>query len=65
MTQFVFFSQHPTDANTLLGGAQGNGSPATAEGLVNSGWRNVNSGDGGHSEINPAIQLSGLLQIPE
>lgn len=54
MTQFVSFAQHPSDANTLLGGAQGNGSPATAEALTNSGWSNVNSGDGGYSEINPA-----------
>ena len=54
MTQFVAFAQHPSEANTLLGGAQGNGSPATAGALVNPGWRNVNSGDGGYSEINPA-----------
>ena len=54
MTQFVSFAQHPSDANTLLGGAQGNGSPATANALAGSGWRNVNSGDGGFSEINPA-----------
>src|ERR1700685_67181 len=29
MTQFVSFSQHPSDPNTMLGGAQGNGSPGT------------------------------------
>ena len=29
MTQFVSFSMHPTDANTLLGGTQDNGSPAS------------------------------------
>ncbi len=32
MTQFVSFSMHPTDANTLLGGTQDNGSPATSTG---------------------------------
>ena len=32
MTQFVSFSQHPTDPNTLLGGTQDNGSPATSSG---------------------------------
>jgi hypothetical protein len=29
MTQFVSFSQSSSDANTILGGTQGNGSPAT------------------------------------
>jgi hypothetical protein len=29
MTQFVSFSQHPTDLNIILGGTQDNGSPAT------------------------------------
>ena len=29
MTQFVSFSQHPSDPKTLLGGSQDNGSPAT------------------------------------
>ena len=35
MAQFVSFSQHPTDPNTLLGGAQGNGSPATNQATTN------------------------------
>jgi len=61
-TQFVSLAQHPTDANTLLGGAQGNGSPATASALGNGSpatasalnstqWSNVNSSDGGYSAI--------------
>ncbi len=54
MTLVVAFAQHPSDGNTLLGGAQGNGSPATAQALAGVGWQNVNSGDGGYSEINPA-----------
>ncbi len=43
--QFVSFSQHPTDVNTLLGGTQDNGSPATSQATTNlelgecSGWR--------------------------
>ena len=53
MTQFVSFSQHPTDANTLLGGTQDNGSPATALALSSTSWLNVNSGDGGYNLINP------------
>ena len=54
MTQFVSFSQAPADLNTLLGGAQGNGSPATASSQSSSTWMNVNGGDGGFTEINPA-----------
>src|SRR2546423_12669855 len=47
MTQFVSFSQHPTDLNTILGGTQDNGSPATASAQSSTSWLNVNSGDGG------------------
>src|SRR2546421_8396321 len=53
MTQFVSFSQHPTDLNTILGGTQDNGSPATASAQSSTSWLNVNSGDGGFNEINP------------
>jgi hypothetical protein len=53
MTQFVSFSQHPTDPNTILGGTQDNGSPATALSQSSTSWLNVNSGDGGYNEINP------------
>jgi len=55
MTQFVSFSQHPTDPNTLLGGAQGNGSPATSEATTNLAWGNVLGGDGGNNEGRQAI----------
>ena len=51
MTQFVGFSQHATDPNTLLGGTQDNGSPATATATTNSSWGNVLSGDGGYNAI--------------
>ncbi len=57
MTQFVSFSQHPTDLNTLLGGADANGSPATATAESSPAWLNVHSGDGGYSAINPANPL--------
>jgi hypothetical protein len=53
MTQFVSLAQHPTDANTLFGGAQGNGTPASAESQLGTTWINIDSGDGGYSEINP------------
>jgi len=54
MTQFVSFSMHPTDANTLLGGTQDNGSPATASATTSSSWLNVLGGDGGFNAISPA-----------
>ena len=42
ITQFVSFSEHPTDPNTILGGAQDNGSPATSSSQSNTSWANVN-----------------------
>jgi hypothetical protein len=54
LTQFVSFSEAPGDFNTVLGGAQGNGSPATQSALANASWLNVNVGDGGYTQINPA-----------
>ncbi|MGB6023773.1 MAG: hypothetical protein WBG40_01080, partial [Candidatus Sulfotelmatobacter sp.] len=53
MTQFVTFSQHPTDPNTLLGGMQDNGSPATATATTSLSWGNVLGGDGGYNAIDP------------
>jgi hypothetical protein len=54
MTQFVSFSQDPTDPNTLLGGTQDNGSPATATAAAtDTAWGNVLSGDGGYNAIDP------------
>ncbi|MGA9529122.1 MAG: sialidase family protein [Terriglobales bacterium] len=35
LTQFVTFSLHPTDQNTILGGTQGNGSAATSAATTN------------------------------
>jgi hypothetical protein len=54
MTQFVSFSVHPTDVNTVLGGTQDNGSPATSTAESSSSWLNVLGGDGGFNAISPA-----------
>lgn len=51
MTQFIGFSEHPTDPNTLLGGAQDNGSPSTNQATTNSTWGNVLGGDGAYNAI--------------
>ncbi len=51
MTQFVSFSQHPTDPNTVFGGTQDNGSPATATATTSSAWGNILSGDGGYNAL--------------
>jgi len=53
MTQFVSFSLHPTDQNTLLGGTQDNGSPATDTATTSSEFITVLGGDGGYNAINP------------
>ncbi len=53
MTQFVSFSQHPTNIDVMLGGTQDNGSPATASATSSPSWGNVLSGDGGYSAIDP------------
>ena len=57
LSQFISFSQHPSDADTLLGGAQGNGSPATASAQSSTAWFEVNAGDGGFTAINPSNPL--------
>jgi hypothetical protein len=54
MTQFVSFSQHATDPNTILGGTADNGSPASATATTSSSWGNVLSGDGGYNAIDPS-----------
>ncbi|HVM91529.1 MAG TPA: hypothetical protein VMT67_01895 [Terriglobales bacterium] len=51
LTQFVSFSLHPTDQNTIVGGTEGNGSAATASATTSLQWTTVNGGDGGFSAI--------------
>jgi len=58
MTQFVTFSQNPTDPNTLLGGTQDNGSPATSQATTNLSWGNILGGDGGYNAIDPVAKSS-------
>ena len=53
MTEFVSVSVHPTSADILLGGTQGNGSPKTSTATSNSTWQNALGGDGGFNAINP------------
>ncbi len=65
MTQFVSFSQHPTDPNTLLGGAQDNGSPASSQATTNSSWGNVLGGDGGYNAIDPGAPLNWYASNPD
>ncbi len=65
MTQFLSFSQHPSDPKTLLGGSQGNGSPATASATTSLGWINVNGGDGGYNAIDPNTPLNWFVSNPD
>jgi large repetitive protein len=65
MTQFVSFSIHPTDAKTLLGGTQDNGSPATSQATSGTQWQNVNAGDGGYNAITPSSPLDWFVSNPD
>jgi hypothetical protein len=65
MTQFVSFSQHPTDPNTLLGGTQDNGSPATDAATTSLSWGNVLGGDGGYNAIDPVSPSNWYASNPD
>src|SRR5207302_4616273 len=65
MTQFVSFSQHPTDPNTLLGGTQDNGSPASNQATTNPSWTNVLGGDGGYNIIDPGTPTNWYATNPD
>lgn len=65
MTQYVSFSIHPSDPNTLLGGTQDNGSPATSQAMSNTTWSNVNAGDGGYNAITPSSPLDWFVSNPD
>src|SRR5205085_2376284 len=53
LSEFVDFSQHPSDPNIVLGGLQDNGSPLSNLGGGNL-WTDINSGDGGFNAIDPS-----------
>ena len=65
MAQFISFSLHPNDPDTLLGGTQNNGSPATSHATTNSSWWNVLGGDGGYNAIDPLAALNFYASNPD
>ena len=65
MTQFVGFSQNPSDINTLLGGTQDNGSPATTTATTSLSWENVLGGDGGYNAIDPNTTNDWFTSTPD
>jgi hypothetical protein len=65
MTQFVSFSQDPTNPDILLGGAQGNGSPASSQATTNTSWQNVLGGDGGYNAIDPGATSNWYASNPD
>jgi hypothetical protein len=65
MTQFVTFSQNPTDPKTMLGGAQDNGSPATSQATTNLSWGNILGGDGGYNAIDPVAKSNWYASNPD
>ena len=62
MTQFVSFSEALNDASTIIGGTQGNGSPATQS--TGGSWQNVNFGDGGYTQVNPNNEEQWFVSNP-
>ena len=62
MTQFVSFSEARNDASTILGGTQGNGSAGTQS--TGGSWQNVNFGDGGYTQVNPANEEQWFVSNP-
>ncbi len=65
MTQFVSFSQHPSDPNTLLGGTQDNGSPASSQATTSSSWGNILGGDGGYNAIDANTPTNFFVSNPD
>jgi hypothetical protein len=65
MAQLVSFSRHPSDPNTMLAGAQDNGSPATSQAITNPSWTNVLGGDGGYNAIDPIMSSNFCASNPD
>ncbi|HEX6822903.1 MAG TPA: hypothetical protein VF123_12660 [Candidatus Sulfotelmatobacter sp.] len=65
LAQFISFSQHPSDRNTLLGGTQGNGSAATSAANSSTAWLNVLGGDGAYSAIDPSSTSNWYASNPD
>jgi hypothetical protein len=65
MTQFVSFSQHPSNASILLGGTQDNGSPATGQATSSPTWGNILGGDGGYNAIDPTMSANFYASNPD
>ena len=66
LAQFVSFSQHPTDADTLVGGTQDNGTPATSQATrTNPAWVNILGGDGGYNAIDPVTPMNWYASNPD
>ena len=54
LAEVVQFSQHPTNADTLLVGLGANGTAATSTASELSAWGQLAAGEGGYSAIDPA-----------
>ena len=65
MAQFVSFSQDPNDPNTIFGGTQDNGSPATNHATTSQSWVNVLGGDGGYNAIDPIASANFYASNPD
>ncbi|MCU1284865.1 MAG: hypothetical protein JWO13_1215 [Acidobacteriales bacterium] len=67
-SEFVSFSQHPTNPGILLGGLQDNGSPAldpNNAGVQGTTWRGIHVGDGGYNAIDPNTPTIYFASYPD
>lgn len=53
LAEVVNFSQHPSNANTLLVGVGANGTAATSAASSNPAWPQLAGGEGGYTAIDP------------
>jgi len=65
MTQFLSFSQHPSDVNTIIGGTQGNGTAASIQATTNPGWSNILGGDGGTTAMDLGAPSNWFASNPD
>ncbi|HEV2699555.1 MAG TPA: hypothetical protein VGU90_16295, partial [Terriglobales bacterium] len=63
-TQFVSISESATDVNSIFGGTQDNGAPATAFSQTGGDWANVDAGDNGFTAANPVNDGEWFVAAP-
>ena len=63
-TQFVSISESATDVNSIFGGTQDDGAPATAFSQTGGDWANIDAGDNGFTAANPVNDGEWFVAAP-